>query len=110
MKTKPKFYRQGDVLLKRIDHTPTTTPANVKELTLAHGETTGHHHTLYGERGGIEVWEPNVTQRNRIFRVTKPTELRHQEHGTHLIQPGTYIQGPEREFDPFEQIMKAVVD
>src|SRR5690242_21656374 len=48
MKKQQTHYRQGDVLIERIDTIPTTASKQrrSKRVILAHGEVTGHHHCL----------------------------------------------------------------
>lgn len=45
---KNKHYRQGDVLIERIDSIPAEATRQRKscKIILAHGEVTGHHHCL----------------------------------------------------------------
>lgn len=102
--------RHGDVLLKRIKELPEGAKElqRGKSVTIAEGEATGHHHTLYGS-------VPNAVilrgfDERRYVEIIEPVELRHQEHSTLSIEPGCYEIGIEREYDYFEESMRRVVD
>ena len=103
-----KVIRQGDVLLKPVDKT-IGTKEELTEYTVAHGEQTGHHHTLYPLVDGAKI---NLfTDKDRRFiELSDSWALRHQEHHEITIEPGTYEIGMEREYDPFERMMKKVID
>jgi len=81
-------------------------------LTLAAGEATGHHHTLYPVAAGVIV-ESILDDKGAVYRFRVSggdAELRHQEHHTLKIVPGVYEITHEREYDYFENEMKKVVD
>lgn len=111
-----KNYRHGDVALIRITGKEESelrlkfegVPFQ-KELTLALGEATGHHHTLYPEKKkpGVRVLEIGG---QRFLDVGVSYFLRHQEHKEHRIEPGLYRIPMEDEYDPFEKAMRKVVD
>lgn len=102
-----KIARQGDVILKsaEIPAKAKTVKSN-KEVTVALGEATGHHHTLYGNLP-IELLEYNE---KRYLKIQEEVDFRHQEHHALKIQPGDYEVITEREYDYFENDMKKVVD
>jgi len=55
----PKTYRQGDVLLIRVDALPTglrEIPRDRGRVVLAYGETTGHAHAI--EAPSVRFWQP----------------------------------------------------
>src|SRR5262245_19691074 len=100
------IHRQGDVLLKPI----AVLPKNLKSVTdktLAYGEHTGHSHRfadpslvgLYAAADGM-----------RYLEVFQNADFVHEEHGPHIIEKGFYKQIQEREYDYFEEDMRAVVD
>lgn len=105
---KMKPIRQGDVILIPCNEKPEGETQH-EELTLAYGEATGHHHTLYNLHPGamIREWKKN---NKRYFEVNKHYSLRHQEHKEIVVPPGVYEIGIEREYDPFENVLKRVVD
>jgi hypothetical protein len=104
-----KMIRQGDVLLKGIEKPPSGEITRCEVLTLAYGEATGHHHTLYPSVEGGLVDEIIVNGK-RFIQVETEFFLRHQEHRELRIPPGVYEIIIEREYDPFDEAMKRVVD
>jgi len=115
-----KMKRQGDVLVIPVSDLNTTGWEEVDSLTVALGEATGHHHTIYAERENLSVEgvqariakiKTKVIDGIKYFKIDDPCVLRHQEHAEILLQPGTYKAGAvEHEFDPFENIMRQVRD
>lgn len=95
-----KIYRQGDVLLCRIDHLPKA----IREVSgsdrfiLAEGEATGHHHSV--EAGaGVSLYRRGESR--MWLAVEKQTaRLEHQEHAPIDIPLGFYEVRRQREFDP----------
>lgn len=107
-----KIIRQGDVIFKSIDCRPKGLTTKHAQLTVQLGEATGHHHTLYPIASDTPVsWIEEFMQDNKRF-VVLDTEwlLRHQEHNEIKIPKGTYEIIIEREWDPYEESMKNVVD
>ncbi len=103
MKTKtPKHYRQGDVLIERIDSMPRNCTKIDREngrVILAHGEVTGHAHALTAP--GCELFaaesEPGVT----FLEIRDAmAALKHDEHGTIDLPAGTYRVTRQREYSP----------
>ena len=107
MKKERKIYRHGDVLIRE---TAKPEKAVLKEtaatLTLAEGEATGHHHTLYGDLP-ISLFEYDE---RRFLELQKSVSLRHQEHKEIRIDPGQYEIIIENEWDYFEEELKRVRD
>lgn len=101
-------YRHGDVLLVPVEK-PAGEWIAKEEFTLALGEATGHHHTLYPatEKPKLSVLE---VEGKCFIDVGTDYFLRHQEHSEHRIAPGCYQRIMEDEYDPFEKIMRKVVD
>lgn len=103
--------RQGDVLLVPVDKLPVGQIVKHSELTLAYGEATGHHHTLYQNADDIRsVVEEVIINGKRFIQLDTEWLLRHQEHKEIRVPPSTYEIIIEREYDPFEQMLKKVVD
>jgi hypothetical protein len=92
--------RQGDILLIPVTTIPTGTPAPPEHgrLVLAHGEATGHTHSIAerdditlvtaGEADGLRMW----------LTLTAPAELEHPEHDTLTVPPGQYEVRRQREY------------
>jgi hypothetical protein len=103
-----KAIRHGDVDLIPVTK-PNSGGEQKQEYTLAYGEVTGHHHTLYPLSPGafLTLFQDGE---KRVIDVEGNFVLRHQEHDELTIPPGTYEILIEREYNPFEKMMKKVVD
>lgn len=105
-----KFYaRHGDV-----DFFKTKLPKKaklkhaVKQETVALGEKTGHHHTLFGSNlDAIKVWE---YEDKKYYEICQSLMLKHQEHEMLKIDKGVYEIQIEQEYDPFTEEIRKVVD
>lgn len=106
-----ELFRQGDVLLQRIDAIPAdAAPCDVKgDVILAYGEVTGHAHRLAPQtvrpfaKGG--VWSPSA---ERFIQATEGATLRHEEHAEITLPPGNYRVVQQREYHPEE--LRSVAD
>lgn len=76
-------------------------PASVKDLrehgriTLAHGEVTGHHHTIYADAETDLIPDAEFFEEphgRRVLLVQHPCVLRHQEHAPIALDPASPIQ------------------
>lgn len=104
MRTKkrtPEIFRQGDVMVIRVD----AIPAGAKPVTrdngrivLAYGEVTGHAHAIAED----EVTMLEVDGGIRYLDVQMDAFLRHEEHGTIPLAPGLYRVVRQREYSPEE--------
>lgn len=106
---KPKQYRQGDVILVRVDEDVppgTTRERENGRVILAHGEVTGHAHAIVDERA--ELVEPQLVTREGAAELyllvhgTEPVTLTHEEHATIAVPPGAYEVRRQREYSPQE--------
>ena len=97
---------QGDVFFfkseipeasKKTDHPPGC-------CVVATGETAGHAHVA---RGRIEAYEVDGVL---YLKVTGPAEVTHEEHLPLTLPPGKWQVGTVREFDPFTEECRNVVD
>jgi hypothetical protein len=98
-------YRHGDLFYKKVEEFKGEMVFEGKSFRLAEGEATGHHHVLTAPR--IKIYDDDG---QRYVSLSKTGTLDHPEHGTITIQPGTYIEIREREFDYFSNEMRRVVD
>lgn len=92
MKTNRFGAVQGDVPIIKIAKL-SDNAKKTNNRTVAYGEVTGHHHTIYGE---CEVYETKREIEGQLFPglevvVTETVELRHQEHDTIEMIPGIYF-------------------
>ena len=102
------MFRQGDVLIERIDSIPATAAKQPKSsrIILAHGEVTGHHHCLR-LADPADWWKTDETKPSttglagEIFlNIATPAEITHQEHATIPLPAGTYRVTRQREYSP----------
>jgi len=99
------IYRHGDVLLKQIK----VLPENKKELkdkTLAYGEVTGHSHR-FEDPAQIKRY---AVDGKTYLEVLNTGTLIHEEHKPLIIEKGIYEQIAEREYDPFIESARTVID
>lgn len=123
MKTFETKARQGDVYIKRINKLPKNlaeVPREHGKVVLAHGEVTGHMHAIadkhvahFRDEGLLKTFknEDGTAPRLRAggtepftYLVVKdaPAALKHDEHDTIMIPPGTYEIRRQREYTPAE--------
>jgi hypothetical protein len=102
--------RHGDVDLFRLEEAPKSKAKKVKKLVLALGEVTGHKHVITAEKDeDILVYEWD-NELGVVFRLNAPAKLSHEEHATITLPPGLYTKSIEREYDPFQNIERQVID
>jgi hypothetical protein len=91
------MFRQGDVLLVRVDDMPSGRPVEAERgrLVLARGEATGHHHSV-----AVEDAELVDAAEGVFLRVMASTPVVHQEHAPITLDPGTYRVVRQREYLP----------
>lgn len=86
--------RQGDVILKAVNHQ--ITGCKLPHLTLVEGEVTGHSHRI--GNGEAELYEKNGTF---YLEVLSPTAtLIHEEHDAISIPKGNWLVRIQREYEP----------
>lgn len=114
-KNGPVIYRQGDVLLVRVDK-----PAGQMQkqdpgrLILQHGEATGHAHAIPAER--VDETNLYIDGARRYLEIcfsqpsAEPVPLVHEEHDTVSLPEGVYEVRIQREWDVLEQIQRQVID
>lgn len=107
MKNATIHYRQGDVMIERVEALPAQLTKIEREggrVILAHGEVTGHAHAISSAGASLFASElhPDVT-----FLDVKEAmaELVHDEHSTIQLPAGTYRVTRQREYSP-EQIRR----
>jgi hypothetical protein len=104
-------YRQGDVLIEVIAKIPSTAQKQKRsrQIILAHGEVTGHHHCLkiadpadWWKEGDISTANNKPTTLAGELFVTLPHGgvVTHQEHSKIKLPPGNYRVTRQREYSP----------
>jgi hypothetical protein len=112
-------WRQGDVLIERIDDWVSDLKPTAERL-LVRGEGRFHGHFIEGE---VEVYEnPAFEAENPIshyLRLLGPAELRHLhteslqetgEHDTLKLAPGRYRVVRQREYNPYAKVISIIKD
>ena len=105
-----KQYRQGDVLIVKVDSIPAGAKA-VKTKVVAEGE--GHHeHVVTSE---VDVVENDgtlylvVSKSGKLEHVTKGTRTK-AEHNAIDLEEGYYKVVLQQEYDPYEDLIRQVRD
>lgn len=106
------LYRQGDLLIRKINNIEDKEIQKTQDTILAYGEVTGHKHQLVkeSEKTKIEVYE-KVKDIPLYFKIRDgKAALKHEEHNTIIFDEGIYSITHEREFDPFREEIRQVMD
>lgn len=101
-------FRQGDVLLVRIDESEAkcliadVAPVARENgrVVLAHGEVTGHSHALV--QSAVKLYEVEKTVRMTILIVPTTARVYHEEHSAITLRPGAYEVIRQVEYTPNE--------
>jgi hypothetical protein len=103
---KPNIYRQGDVLLQRIEQLPENAlPVEWKDrVVLAYGEVTGHAHAISTQYAKMYTWKGD-----RLLEIKSGAKLVHEEHAAISLPEGFYKVIQQREYVP-EAPPRDVVD
>lgn len=129
MKTCEAIGFQGDVCFFRVDAFPAgelKRDAQTLEGALAYGEATGHAHQIDEDcltsvgvtkillKAGqsliaLEV-KKEITIRHGRLRGFHGQEADQDYHNAVVLTPGKYLTGIVEEYDPFEKVMRRVVD
>jgi hypothetical protein len=95
------LYRQGDVLIRRIDKIPDRPMKAVSgRKILAEGEVTGHVHEVKGGEAELFVPEDLRELEETFLRVENEVTIEHAEHETLTLPPGDYEARRQREYAP----------
>lgn len=99
-------FQQGDVVGRKLDTIPAGERNTVakKRLVLAHGES-GHSHVIEDDEAElIRIGE------RMILTLTKAATVVHEEHGPVRLSAGVWEIGRVKEFDPFANMTRQVID
>ena len=100
----PKFFRHGDVLLRKVPSIPKTA-IPISTNIIAEGEKPGHNHKLKGSQQVFETLEKQL-----YVEAKQDVILQHPEHNTLEIPKGCYIIQQQRRYNPFEDVEEEVMD
>lgn len=104
------LYRQGDVLLKQMARLPVGAILvdNADRIVLAHGEVTGHAHTVDAAAGEEFTLAEAAGVVRRFLKVVGDATVTHEEHAAIPLPPGIYEMVQQREYSP--EAIRNVVD
>jgi hypothetical protein len=98
----PAMYRQGDVLIARVDAIPAGVKTRAREngrVILAHGEVTGHAHAVDVEADpSAAIFDSPEGDGSFFLRIGAATGLVHEEHARIDLAPGDYRITRQREW------------
>lgn len=106
-------FRQGDVLLEKVDSLPTTaTP--VGHNTVAKGEKSNHHHLATGDTLLYEDTKTGtsylvVNTEGKLEHINVITNLM-AEHNPIVLEKGVYEVVHQREYNPYTKLAQRVRD
>lgn len=105
-KTAQNTFQQGDVVGRKLNSMPDGTPQSItrKRLVLAHGES-GHSHVVEDDEAElIQIGE------RMLLKLSKAATLKHEEHHQIRLSPGIWEIGRVKEYDPFLEMTRQVMD
>jgi hypothetical protein len=105
-------FRQGDVLIERIDALPDDLRQLDGPVILAEGEATGHAHAIRSKHATLFVRSsaplPLPPAEEKFLRLDRPAGLVHQEHAPIVLDAGNYRVLRQREYTP--EAIRNVID
>lgn len=96
------IYRQGDVLIRKIDSLPTIELSEVKSGIILYGEATGHKHRI--TKGRLFKSKDD----SMFLSVSRQGFIVHEEHNPITLDKGYYAIIRQREYHPEE--IRNVID
>jgi hypothetical protein len=102
MENESVMFRQGDVLLVKIDSLPVG--LRVKDKILAYGESTGHKHMFRSRQ--VQVFENDLHE--QFVQTNQESTLLHEEHEQIQIPKGSYKVVLQREFDIISRVRQVL--
>lgn len=105
------YARHGDVDLFKLNNLP----ENLRKLdntTVALGESSGHHHTIYPfNNSKVSVYEDVANLVNKYVKIEGgKAVIKHQEHEPIIIDEGIYKVQIEQGINPFTEQYQRVID
>lgn len=120
-KIKQTMVAQGDVLIVRVSDVAEPTGAPIARdpdgaVVLQRGEVTGHRHAIYGSPhvaffrdDGLARGVPSDLYIGHLKISGEAADLKHEEHGTITLEPGTYVVRRQTEY-PAREHRRVVAD
>jgi len=97
------IYRQGDVMLRRVDALPegaTIKPSENGKVVLAYGEKTLHHHRTENAEAVEYTMQDAANVVRRFLSVAGGAQVRHEEHATVNLPAGIYEVIQQVDYSP----------
>lgn len=109
MKKEKLAWRQGDIVVLKIDYVPNEKNKIDHNGVLAYGEATGHSHRLIpGPKSEVRFFRNQDV--NMFEVVTGYADLIHEGHFGHRFETGMYRWHQEREADWLNEVTRNVQD
>jgi hypothetical protein len=106
--------QQGDVILEKINYIPdglTKREKHLRGFVLAEGEAHGHAHRFKENVELYDYYDDELKEKCILLKVLEDNQpLKHEEHETIFFNKGIYRVNIVREFDPFEEEIRKVMD
>ena len=102
-KSVPQIFRQGDVLIERVDAIPAGAALRERDkgrVILAYGEVTGHAHAIDDSVEAPTAVLLDSVDGLAFLKVDALSRLVHEEHSTIELAPGNYRITTQREYEP----------
>jgi hypothetical protein len=102
----PAMYRQGDVLITRIDQIPSglrKRPRDAGRIVLAYGEVTGHAHAVDVAADPDAAIYDAPDGDGFYLRIGSATGVMHEEHARVELEPGDYRVTRQREWSDLDE-------
>lgn len=103
--------RQGDVLIYSIDRVPAHAKllqegSNDKPIVLAHGEVTGHTHSIR-KPSATRYFTDLQSEVKAFLDAPAPVEIEHEEHAPVSLPAGKYAVVIQKEYVPSDEIERS---
>lgn len=101
----------GEATIIKLDNEPAGLKfATVKQAIIAHSES-GHNHVLEKTKEGVsDIQIAHDKDGNIYFKVTGEATIKHKKsfdiHESTKVTEGVYIVGIEREYDPYNDLVR----
>src|SRR4030066_29974 len=102
------MYIQGDVYLTEAEGIPKNAEkvsARDNRYILAEGKATNHAHAIVDME--LEVYEKDGTL---YIKAGNPFKVVHEENNPIIVEPGIWKVGRQKEYDPFLEETRTVID
>ena len=99
--------QQGDVIIKKCSKIPASAKRvkrSIRGFVLAEGEATGHAHVIIDN---VEVYEADGVL---YLKNSEQVSVRHEEHKPVTLSPGIWKVEIVKEYDPFKEEARKVMD